>query len=202
MTIVEDMAQKEGKHIAKHEYWKKEGVEIKRLPLPVGDYVIYNDKVEEVVIRKEGRNIPVKKLDLLGTYSVTVDSKYGIEELCADICGPQHERFRDECILAQNNGIRLIILVENEGGPVCKQKPNIVNKDVNEVRDLAHWINPRLFVRTRYGQKYPNAVRGLQLMKAVITMNLKYGVEFAFCRPGEAGKKILELLRQKNETDL
>ena len=32
------------------------------------------------------------------------------------------------------------------------------------------------------------------LAKAMLTMQLKYGVEFVFCRPAEAGEKILELL--------
>lgn len=197
MVLIEDMAQKEGKHILKNDYWKSEGVEVKRLPLPVGDYIKMNDKVEEVIIRKEGRNIPVKKLDLLGTYKVAVDSKYGIEELCTDICGPQHERFRDECILAMNNNIKLIILVENEGGKVTK-KSDVEQPYIDSLEHLHKWINPRLFLYDRrYGQKYPRAVRGLQLMKAAMSMRQKYGVQFEFCKPGDAGKRIMELLEQE-----
>ena len=43
-------------------------------------------------------------------------------------------------------------------------------------------------------QKYPYAMTGERLAKACLTMQLKYGVEFQFCRPEEAGKKILDLL--------
>ena len=35
---------------------------------------------------------------------------------------------------------------------------------------------------------------GKTLAKSMLTMQLKYGVEFVFCRPEEAGKKIIELL--------
>ena len=41
---------------------------------------------------------------------------------------------------------------------------------------------------------YPNATKGETLAKACLTMQLKYGVEFLFCRPEDAGEKILELL--------
>ena len=35
---------------------------------------------------------------------------------------------------------------------------------------------------------------GQTLAKALLTMQKKYGVEFLFCRPEEAGAKVLELL--------
>ena len=35
---------------------------------------------------------------------------------------------------------------------------------------------------------------GTILAKAMLTMQLKYGVEFVFCRPEDAGAKVLELL--------
>lgn len=98
---------------------------------------------------------------------------------------------------AQNSGIRLIVLVDNEEG-------------VQSIDDLFRWRNPRLDIlvnsrevigtwkngRPRYKkvQKYPYAMTGERLAKACLTMQLKYGVEFQFCRPEEAGKKILDLL--------
>mgnify|MGYP002533404038 CR=1 FL=1 len=98
---------------------------------------------------------------------------------------------------AQNSGIRLIILVDNREG-------------VEAIDDLFHWRNPRLDIwvnskevigtwkngRPRYKrvQKYPNAVTGERLSKACLTMQLKYGVEFQFCQPEDAGRIILELL--------
>ena len=98
---------------------------------------------------------------------------------------------------AQNSGIRLIVLVDNEEG-------------VRSIEDLFRWRNPRLNIwvnssevigtwrngRPRYKkiQKYPYAMTGEKLAKACLTMQLKYGVEFQFCKPEESGRKILELL--------
>ena len=45
------------------------------MPLPCGDYIIADDKVMDVINRKKERGIPVKKMDFLGTYNVTVDTK-------------------------------------------------------------------------------------------------------------------------------
>lgn len=98
---------------------------------------------------------------------------------------------------AQNSGIRLVVLVENNDGVAC-------------IDDLIWWINPRLKIMRRSNecigfykngkprykrvQKFPNAATGEQLAKSLITMHEKYGVEFMFCSKGESGKKILELL--------
>lgn len=98
---------------------------------------------------------------------------------------------------AQNSGVKLYVLVENEYG-------------VESINDLFHWHNKRLdiwrstnevigFYRTgrpkyKRVQKYPNAMKGEQIAKACLTMQEKYGVTFLFCKPEEAGAKILELL--------
>lgn len=182
MTIIEDMNNKPDKHQVKNAYFDKNGIEVVRQRLPVGDYVLTNDKMKDVFDRKAKRGIPVKMMDLVGTYSVAVDSKNSIQELCGDICGKSHERFRDECILAMNNGIQLIILVENEDG-------------ITQLSELHKWVNPRLFIRERGGrQKYPNATRGVTLMKACYTIQKKYGTQFLFVHPKDAGAKIVELL--------
>ena len=116
MILIEDKAQQLSKHTMKHNFWLREGHTIYRLPLPVGDYVLMNDKISDVLKRKGDRNIEPKKMDFLGTYNVCVDTKFDIQELISDLCGKQHDRFRDECILAKNNNIKLYILVENKGG--------------------------------------------------------------------------------------
>ena len=182
MTIIEDMNNKPDKHKVKNAYFDKNGIDVVRQRLPVGDYVLMNDKMKDVFDRKAKRGIPVKMMDLVGTYTVAVDSKNSIQELCGDICGKSHERFRDECILAMNNGIQLIILVENEDG-------------ITQLSELHKWVNPRLFIRERGGrQKYPNATRGVTLMKACYTIQKKYGTQFLFVNPKDAGAKIVELL--------
>lgn len=208
LILIEDKAQQAGKHDMKNSFWKANEIEVVRCPLPVGDYILVNDKVQDVLDRKAKRGIEVKKMDFIGTYDVCVDTKKDIEELLNDIIGKQHARFRDECIFAQNNGIRLYILVENAGCEIYHT--GIYNKTIMSLEELHSWKNPRLFIMEnssemvgtykngrpmyRKVQKYPKATRGEQLMKACMTMEQKYGVKFLFCRPSEAGLKVLELL--------
>lgn len=196
MTIIEDVAQKANKHKTKNDYWKSNGIEVIRHPLPVGDYILMNEKVQDVIDRKEKRGIPVKKMDFIGTYDVCVDSKFSIQELISDICGKQHERFRDQCILAQNNGVKLYILVEDDGD-YCDKKQTIYNKPVTCIDDLFSWKNPRAFIWAKGKQKYPTATKGVTLAKACLTMHDKYSVEFIFCKSKDSGKEIVRLLNEK-----
>lgn len=191
--LLEDKAQQENKHIKKNQYWLKQNVEVIRMPLPVGDYVLVNDKIQDVLDRKAARGIEPKKMDFLGTYDVCIDTKKNIQELVSDICGKQHERFRDECILAQNNGIKLIVLVENDYQALTKDG-SIANKTIHSLSELHSWKNPRLFIRKYGKQVYPNATKGITLQKACHTMSWKYGVHFEFCSSDEAGAKVIELL--------
>ena len=195
MILISDKAQQKGKHVIKETWWANNGIEVLYHPLPTGDYVLANDKVLDVIKRKADRGVETKKMDFLGTYNVVVDTKKDIQELIGDICGKQHGRFRDEAILAQNNGIKLYILVENKDG-------------VKETRDLFKWQNPRMhrYNKIRYMHRIgkwsnipePKAppTSGAILAKACLTMNLKYGVEFVFCTPSEAGKRVIELLEK------
>lgn len=196
MILISDKAQQKGKHLIKENWWRSHDILVLYHPLPVGDYIIANDKVRDVIKRKSERGVETKKMDFLGTYNVVCDTKKDIQELIGDICGKQHGRFRDEAILAQNNGIKLYILVENKDG-------------IKEVRDLFKWQNPRMH---RYNKilymhrlgKWSNIptpkappTSGETLAKACLTMDLKYGVKFMFCTPNEAGKRVIELLTQE-----
>lgn len=194
IILIEDEAQKEGKHVYKNKYWKVHGIEVLRYGLPVGDYILVNDKVQDMLDRKKARDIKPKKMDFLGTYDTCVDTKYSIAELEADICGKQHERFRDECILAQNNGIQLYVLVENDFEYLTKDQ-RVYNKAITDIRELPSWRNPRAFKYRNGVPMYPNCTKGLTLMKACLTMEKKYGVKFIFCKSLEAGEKTLELLK-------
>lgn len=190
MTVIEDRSQQATKHEIKHKWFAENGVELMQAPLPVGDYILLTDSVADVIQRKEKRGVDLKKMDFLGSYKASVDTKRDMQEIVGNICGPQHERFRDECILAQNNGIKLYVLVENEDG-------------VKSLDDVPMWKNPRAkiqkWITTPPGQrrkvlKYPKATDGITLAKAMRTMQEKYGTVFLFCKPEEAGKKIVELL--------
>ena len=209
MILIEDKSQKSGKHIEKNRYWTELGIEVIQEPLPVGDYILANDKVMDVIFRKDKRGIDVKKMDFLGTYDVCVDTKKDIQELVGNVCGKGHARFRDECILAQNNGIKLYILIQNVGGLV-KGTRDIYNPTITRLCDLHKWENPRLHEmrnssevigywkngkpRYRRVQKNPDATKGETLMKACMTMQERYGVEFVFCRNEKQGAMVLELL--------
>lgn len=172
-------------------YWE-------RYPLPVGDYIIANDAVLDVISRKQKRGTEVKKMDFLGTYKICVDTKKDLQEIIGNICGKQHGRFRDECILAQNNGIKLIVLIENEDG-------------VKSIDDLFHWCNPRLHKYNKIAYMHnlgkwnsvllPKAkpTSGETLAKAMLTMAARYQCEFQFCRPEEAGERILSILNVEQE---
>ena len=195
--LLEDKGNKIDQHILKNEYFKSVGVEVKRVPLPVGDYVKANEISLDVMLRKRDRGQEVSKIDFLGSYKVSVDTKKDIQELVGNICGKQHARFRDECILANNNDIKLYILVANDDG-------------IKTIDDLFRWHNPRLDImknsddcigfwktgnpKYRKTRKYPTATKGVTLAKACLTMQKKYGCEFVFCSNKEQGKRVLELL--------
>lgn len=193
MIIYEDEGQKLGQHEMKNHYWKANGYEVKRVPLPVGDYILANDLTKDVVERKSKRKVDLKKMDFLGTYRVCVDTKKDLTEIEGNICGKAHERFRDECILAKNNGIRLYVLVENKDG-------------VADIQDLFRYTSKRRLNWFRIkaahekgkmlGVKISSTppVSGETLAKAMLTMQAKYGVTFVFCKPEDAGKRVLELL--------
>lgn len=197
MKIIEDKAQKQGEHDDKNMWWMMNGIEVERYPLPVGDYILVNDRVQDVIDRKTKRGIDIKKMDFVGTYTVCVDTKKDIQELIGDICGKQHDRFRDECMFAQNNGIKLYILVENEAITINERK-GIYSPFIDNLDNLNRFVNPRLFIWKNGKQLYPTATKGITLKKACITMRNKYGVEFLFCKPHDAGKRIIELLNPSN----
>lgn len=193
MTIIEDANNKEGKHIVKNKYFENVGIPVIRQRLPVGDYVLLNEKISDVFDRKSKRGVSVKMMDLLGTYDICIDVKSSIQELCGNVCGKQHDRFRDELVLAQNNGIKLIVLVENDMEEVFRQK-QIINPSIHRLEDLHKWVNPRLFIMRGGKQLYPRATRGVTLMKSCMTMQKKYGCEFRFCTSKESPQKIIEIL--------
>ena len=173
MIILEDTRNQVGKHDLKAEYFEKNGIEVRRTKLYVGDYTLPTNQ------------------------SICVDTKKDIQELIGDICGKQHDRFRAELIRAQESGIKLIILIEDDGG-YCDYKKTIYNKPVTSLNDLFSWKNPRLFIWRNGKQLYPTATKGAVLAKACITMKNKYDCDFVFCKKADAGKKIIDLLVPTN----
>ena len=186
MRIGVDKAQQAGKHEFKHRRLVELGHELVDLPIPVGDYVKITPEMDEIIKR---RGPKLKKMDLIGLIDLSVDTKRDIEELYS--CLVQgHQRFSDSCLLAKNNGIKLIILVENRDG-------------VTSVENLGRWRNEKrwhsyFMLRKRAeknGLKPPKPpMTPSQMQKIMWTMSAKYGTEFLFCSPSKTAEVIEELL--------
>ena len=107
---------------------------------------------------------------------VSIDTKKDMDEIAQNICGNAHRRFINECKAAKDAGCKLIILVENTVGI----------KDISQVHI---WQNPR----SCYS---PNCVQGPRLQKAMETISTRYGTEFRFCEPEEAGGIIIQIIEE------
>lgn len=157
-VIFEDTRQKPSQHEAKRSHFESVGYTVERTKLYVGDYMVPGGLV-------------------------SVDTKADIYELASNM-RQEHERFRRECVKAQEAGYRLVVLVENEDG-------------VSTLFDLADWIEPASHYASRVrksGGKVKRRFSGTSLYKACRTMTVKYGVEFEFCTPAQAGARVLEIL--------
>lgn len=178
MELYEDTLQQRGKHEAKHKWFESHGVKLSQtrfdgkhaVPVSFGDYY------------RDGAN-------------VVVDTKRDISEVAKNINGKEHDRFKRECVRAAQAGYRLIVLVENREGVSC-------------LRDLLPWINDHCrycaYYRregcvptdggkcARHNTRKP--IQGARLARAMSTMTTRYGVRFEFCTPGEAAKRICDLL--------
>ena len=197
MKIAVDKAQKDGKHDLKHNQMIELGHELTFLPLPVGDYMLIDDMAAEVIKRRGSK---LKKMDLIGCCRRSVDTKQNMNEIYGNIIGVSHARFRDELILAQQNNIELIILIESAPEVKC----------LEDVRRWRNWKQLYSYCHRNHiqtgqgmmdriedyishgGQKPP--VDGEQLHKAMMTMSREYGVRWAFTTPENCGRAILYLL--------
>ncbi len=124
---------------------------------------------------RQGVKHPVSKL-LVGDYMnydnprLIVDRKQNLSEVCSNVC-QGHERFRRELIRAQENEIRLVVLVEH-------------GKGIRSLEDVIWWVNPR-------GGK---SMQGEVLYRVMKTQERKYGIRYVFCDKAQTGKRIIELL--------
>ena len=168
MTIIEDTGQKTGQHDNIKEWCEANGVIIRRQKLNVGDYAL--------------------------PPQVSIDTKKGMAEIYSDIVS-DHERFRNECVRARDDGVQLVFLIEDD--------------DIKCLNDAKKWKNPRITKWERdYGfilraqkagkmmsYKIPKPpVSSERLVGMMEAMELKYGCRFIFCKPSETGKTIVEIL--------
>ena len=178
--LYEDTLNRPGKHSVKHSWWSAHGVAIVRIrfdgtheqcPVSFGDYYA------------PGSNR-------------VVDTKRNVDEIAQNINGKSHARFKRECQRAQSSGYRLIVLIENECG-------------YSTFEDAATWTNGHCskcgYYRgvkcdprdtstkcLKHGTRKP--IQGDRLVKAMSTMQARYGVRFMFCEPKSAAEIICKLL--------
>ena len=166
MILISDTRQQEGQHKNIDDYCKRTGITIVRKKLDVGDYMF-----PESEWGKYGK--------------ISVDSKASILELCKNVASKDHRRFRNECIKAQSEGIRLIILVE--------ELPPFGRLDM--------WVVSRFRTIGRYHKigDPMTLVSPSMLRKACITMQEKYGVRFRFCTRRQSPARIIKYLKGELE---
>lgn len=164
-TVICDSREQKWDHVRKH--FELAGVRWMRSKLPIGDF---------------GR---------LDNLSVVIDRKQHLNEVEGNLI-QQHERFRREAMRAQENGIKLIVLIEDE--------------TIDELEKVKSWVNPRRKKWERISQQHafgkqlhisiPSRppVNGAQLWQIMKTMQDKYGVEWRFCPHDAVGAEILRIL--------
>lgn len=141
---------------------------------------------------RQGITHPVSKL-MVGDYMnydnprLIIDRKQNLSELCSNVC-QDHDRFRRELKLAQDNEIQLVFLVEH-------------GKGVYQLTDVIWWDNPRRWKRRKNPQTgkweeiETKAMQGETLYKILCTQERKYGCRFLFCDKKQTGAEIVRILR-------
>ena len=156
IVLIEDTRNQVGKHKNVHAYCQRMGIEVVRQKLSVGDYML-----------------PLGK--------ISVDTKESILELSKNVMSDDHRRFKAELIRAREEGIQLIVLVE----------------EVPPFGRLDMWEVPR-FKNTDRFHKYGDPmtlVHPASLRRALITMQERYGVKFRFCTRRQSPARIIKYLK-------
>ena len=106
---------------------------------------------------------------------ISVDTKKDLNELCRNLMNRKdHSRFWREVRRAKEQGIKLYILVEH-------------GRKINSIEDVATWED-----------KF-SKVSGRVLMNEIYRVHISYCVEFIFCSKKETGKKIIDILTEKQK---
>lgn len=186
MTIVEDSRQQVyagDKHGNIRAFCDRSGIQLVRTALPFGDYVLADniETTERIYTDRTGVERTSTKVSIKAG-SVSVDTKQDVLEIMGNIMhSKDHDRFRRECIKAQEAGCQLVILTEEI--PPCGM--------------LELWTPPTFEHTTRYhraGQPVTRANPAL-LRKCMDTMTERYGVQFVFCEKSQTGRVLLSLLK-------
>ena len=165
--LVEDTRNQPGKHKNIQEFCADNGIRIVRTKLVCGDY-----------------SLPTNQ-------TVCIDTKQDLNEVYNNLV-QSHDRFARECDLAQQLGIRLAILVEDD--------------EVQRLEDVHKWSNPRFkrymmlkaghakgrFLGTKLPAKAP--VDSKRLQKMMETFAEHHGCEWRFCKKSKTGEVLINIL--------
>lgn len=158
MTLYEDTRNQVGKHRNIEKYCQKHGIELIRKCLSTGDYMLDPENGK-----------------------ISVDTKMSLLELSKDVMSSDHRRFRSCCIRAKEQGIQLIVLVEEEvpyGKVELWEVPRWKTNDrFHKAGDPMTRVNPSAFA------------------KALRTMTEKYGVKFRFCSRTKTPETVIKYLK-------
>ena len=134
MVLLEDTRNQIGKHKNIETYCKREGIEIIRTKLLVGDYMLAG----------------------VDGGGISIDTKQGVPELASN-CFQEHERFRSECETAQRCGIQLVVLIEESlpGGRLDNWRSPMGRDGLPKFRfDPATLRKVMITMQEKYGVKF------------------------------------------------
>jgi len=168
MIVKIDSREHAGKNDHVINWFKNNGIEyISKVTLDTGDYMAHGNDL------------------------ITVDRKQHLQEVYGNLV-QDHERFRDECLRARRNGIKLVILVEEDW--------------IRQLSEVPMWLNPR----RRHWEKVKRAHQCGKSLNVKITdkppltsqelyvrmhvMKEKYGIDWQFTSKADCGARIVEIL--------
>ena len=108
---------------------------------------------------------------------VLIDRKQNISEIAQNAVSG-HTRFKAELERMKSIDAKMYILIEQD---------KIDGKKISGLEDIILWEN-------KHG-----AVQGDRIYRILKCWQNKYNIEFLFCKKADTGKRIIELLGDKNE---
>ena len=138
------------------DYCQNNGIKYMTSKLIVGDYMMFNNP------------------------GIIVDRKQNVAELAKN-CTSDKTRFLAEIQTAQNLGVELVILVEQD-----KYQDRGKTVVIRDISDLLTWSNPY------------STIRGETIYRTLAYWTNKYPFRVEFCRKADTGKRIIEILEGQN----
>lgn len=190
LTIIEDTAQKSGKHEEMRRFFECCGIKFMKNTLPIGDYAFLTGKGQDILnskIKQNERNkswsklkgqgnikfaadrsiSTLTKIDLMCTYDTAIDTKMDLNEVWKNVSGLTEDRVEQQMMRAKNAGVNLYILILQNG--------------INNVEDFKN-----------YCQK--NNYNFELFVNRVQTLENRYGVHYYICPKNYGALTTLALL--------